>query len=169
MSSFSLIAYGVYTVDTPDVVQVIDDVPIFLRCWLRDLYSRAHLWVTWSGINYIGFKFKLNRSPSSNARGDDRAYVLLLNLDQQFRNDIFDRHLVGIPEFTSERAVSKNGEKNESKSRFDRNDFETISKRHRCAFVLNNLMTSESRGVVTISFAIFFFMSFVFFEFFSFI
>ena len=67
----------------------------------------------------------------------------------QFRNDIFDRHLIGIFEFTSERAVSKNDEKNESKSRFDRNDFETIPKRHRCAFVLNSLMTSESGGAVT--------------------
>ena len=67
----------------------------------------------------------------------------------QFRNDIFDRHLIDISEFTSERAVSKNDEKDESKSRFDRNDFETIPKRRRCVFVLNNLMTSESEEVVT--------------------
>ena len=70
-------------------------------------------------------------------------------LKYQFRNDIFDRHLIGIFEFTFERAVSKNGERNESKSRFDRNDFGTISRRHRCVFVLNSFMTFESEGVVT--------------------
>ena len=67
----------------------------------------------------------------------------------QFRNDFFDRYLVDIREFTSERAVSKNDERNESKFRFDRNDFETISKRYRYVFVLNNFMTFESEGVVT--------------------
>ena len=73
-------------------------------------------------------------------------------LKYQFRNDFFDRHLVDIRELTSERAVSKNDERNESKSRFDRNGSETIPRRHRYAFVLNNLMTSESGGAVTISF-----------------
>ena len=67
----------------------------------------------------------------------------------QFRNDIFDRHLIDIPEFTSERAVSKNGEKDESKFRFDRNDFGTVPRRRRCVFVLNSFMTSESGEVVT--------------------
>ena len=70
----------------------------------------------------------------------------------QFRNDFFDRHLIDIFEFTSERAVSKNDERNESKFQFDRNDFETISKQHRYAFVLNSLMVFESREVVTIAF-----------------
>ena len=29
-------------IDTSDVVQMINDVSIFLKCWLRDLYNRAH-------------------------------------------------------------------------------------------------------------------------------
>ena len=86
----------------------------------------------------------------------------------QFRNDFFDRHLIDIREFTFERVVSKNDEKNESEFRFDRNDFETISRRHRYAFVSNNLMTSESGGVVT-ELIIFSFAVVIFFNYISFI